>query len=329
MSLDQESSSAPESESVENPLNWPKHLALFALTLLSVFHVGAQNALSRDVDFGAWFAGFFDPKFLVHGAAFALPLMGILLTHEFGHYFAARWHKVPASLPYFIPLPGIGWGTFGAVIAMRGAIRSRKALFDIGASGPIAGLVVALPVLIWGLLHSPVETLPESGYQQEGQSLLYLVLKRALLGPIPDGSDVILHPAALAGWVGLMITMINLFPWGQLDGGHIAFALFGEPQHRFARWFRRSLLLLFLGNLAYFVVPVLLHRSGLGLPTAVSNSIFWLMWFGVLGLIARISGGADHPPFEAGELGLVRRCLAWACLALFALLFMPTPFAGY
>src|SRR6188768_3049387 len=128
-----EHQSFPEPEPGETPLNWPVHLGLFALTLLSVFHVGAQNWFAVEgLDF-SWLAGFVDPNFLRRGASFALPLMGILFTHEFGHYFAARWHKVPASLPYFIPLPGLGWGTFGAVIAMRGAIRSRKALFDIGA----------------------------------------------------------------------------------------------------------------------------------------------------------------------------------------------------
>jgi hypothetical protein len=326
MSLDQPS--FPQQEPVETPLNWPLHLGLFALTLLSVFHVGAQNeSAAEGLDF-AWLSGFVDPNFLRRGASFALPLMAILLTHEFGHYFAARWHRVPASLPFFIPLPGLGWGTLGAVIAMRGAIRSRKALFDIGASGPIAGLLVALPVLVWGLQHSTVDALPAS-YDREGQSLLYLFLKRIAVGPIPEGSDVFLHPTAMAGWVGLMITMINLFPWGQLDGGHIAFALFGERQHHFARWLRRGLLLLFVGNLAYFTWPALAAGSLRELPGAFGNSLFWLVWFGVTGLIARASGGADHPPFEPGELGRTRRYLAWACLALFALLFMPTPFTHH
>ena len=142
----------------------------------------------------------------------------------------ARYHRVAASLPYFIPLPA-GWGTLGAVIAMRDRIRSRNALFDIGASGPLAGLVIALPALAWGLVHSPVKPMLLSGYQQEGQSLLYLAMKRVLLGPIPEGYDVQLHPTAAAGWFGLLVTMVNLLPWGQLDGGHIAFSLFGERQH--------------------------------------------------------------------------------------------------
>jgi membrane-associated protease RseP (regulator of RpoE activity) len=300
------------------------HLLLFAATVVCVFHSGAISAAPEH----AYFQGFIDPRFLLRGASFAVPLLSILLTHEFGHFFAARAHRVPASLPYFIPLP-IGWGTFGAVIAMPDRIRSRNALFDIGASGPLAGLAVALPVLAWGLAHSPIEPLLATGYEQEGQSLLYCLLKRVVCGPIPEGHDVVLHPTALAGWVGLLVTMINLVPWGQLDGGHIAFALFGERQHRFARWLRRGLLLLFAGNLLRFVAPVLLGKSELGLPIAISNSLFWLLWFFVLGIIGRVSGGADHPPVEAGALSPVRRVLSWACLALFVLLFMPTPMARY
>jgi hypothetical protein len=168
-----------------------------------------------------------------------------------------------------------------------------------------------------------------SGYEQEGQSLLYLLMKRVLLGPIPEGYDVRLHPTATAGWFGLLVTMVNLLPWGQLDGGHIAFALFGERQHRFARWLRRALPLLFLGNFVHFVVPVLLGRSELGLLPALMNSLFWLVWFFVLGVIGQVAGGPDHPPFEPGPLSPVRRALAWVCLGLFVLLFMPTPLAQY
>jgi len=175
---------------------------------------------------------------------------------------------------------------------------------------------------------SPIGASPEH-YQQEGQSLLYLLMKRVFAGPIPDGSDVQLHPTALAGWAGLLVTMINMLPWGQLDGGHIAFALFGERQNAIARWVRRSLLLLFAFNVLRFVGPVLLHRSSLGYVLAISNSLFWLVWYGFTGLVGRVSGGADHPPFEPGELGRGRRAVAWLCLIMFALLFMPTPYAAY
>lgn len=300
------------------------HILLFAATVVCVFHAGALLVDSSH----PYFRGFLEPSFLVRGAWFAVPLLSILLTHEFGHYFAARYHRVPASLPYFIPLP-IGAGTLGAVIAMHDRIRSRNALFDIGASGPLAGLVVALPVLAWGLTQSEVVALGTTGYAQEGQSLLYLVMKWLVVGPIPAGHDVNLHPTAYAGWFGLLVTMINLVPWGQLDGGHIAFALFGERWHTAARWLRRGLLLLFLGNLVRFVTPVLLGDSPMGLFTAVMNSTFWLMWFIVLGVIGRFSGGADHPPVEPGPLHPLRRVLAWGCLVLFVLLFMPTPLAQF
>jgi len=304
---------------------------LFLATVVSVFHAGAMYRLPTEqgVPPGP-LLGLLNPHFLRTGAAFAVPLLAILLTHEFGHYFAARYHRVPASLPHFIPLPALGLtGTFGAVIGMHDTIRKRNALLDIGASGPLAGLAVAVPVLVWGLAHSSVEELGPSGYQQEGQSLLYLLLKRWVLGPIPPGHDVMLHPTAFAGWVGLLVTMINLVPSGQLDGGHIAFALFGERYNAVARWLRAALPLLFLGNLVSFTVPILLGHSKLSLWAALSNSLFWLMWFGLLQLMAFLAGTPDHPPVDPGRLSTGRQLVAWSSLLVFVLLFMPTPFAQY
>ena len=307
------------------PTKYGLPLFLFVLTAISVFWTGATDA---DPTLGESL----DPRRIVEiwrGWQFAVPLLAILIAHESGHYIAARWHRVPASLPFFIPLPRLSpFGTMGAIIGMSGRIRSRVALLDIGAAGPLAGMLVALPVLAIGLSLSPIGASPEH-YQQEGQSLLYLLMKRVFAGPIPDGSDVQLHPTALAGWAGLLVTMINMLPWGQLDGGHIAFALFGERQNAIARWVRRSLLLLFAFNVLRFVGPVLLHRSSLGYVLAISNSLFWLVWYGFTGLVGRVSGGADHPPFEPGELGRGRRAVAWLCLIMFALLFMPTPYAAY
>jgi membrane-associated protease RseP (regulator of RpoE activity) len=224
-------------------------------------------------------------------------------------------------MPYFVPLPRISiFGTLGAVISMRDRIRSRKALLDIGAAGPIAGMVVAIPVLCWGLALSDVGPHSTSGYAQEGQSILYWLLKRVVLGPIPPGHDVNLHPMAFAGWGGMFLTMLNLLPWGQLDGGHIAYV--------FARWVRRGLLGVFFYNVLALVVPVLLHRSSQPLFAAVAASMVWLVWYGITGLMSRFFG-EDHPPFEPGELGAGRKGLAVACLVLFVLLFMPTPFAVY
>src|SRR5262245_59782482 len=179
---------------------------------------------------------------LGQGWSYALSLMSILTCHEFGHYIAARRHGVAASLPYFLPLPLLSpFGTLGAIITMP-PIRGRDALLDVGAAGPLAGLAVALPVLSVGLAWSPVQPRLDGGYTQEGTSLLYSLLQQVVCGPIPEGHDVFLHPTAFAGWVGLFITSINLIPWGQLDGGHIAFALLGPRQNGIAQRVRLAVL---------------------------------------------------------------------------------------
>jgi len=311
--------SASQSPADSEPDSEPEHapsllapLVLFATTVVCVFHAGGQLATTRALP--SPFSGFFDWQFLASGAAFAVPFLAILVTHELGHYVAARVHGLPASLPYFIPLPGLGlFGTFGALIGMHDEIRSRNALLDLGASGPLAGLVVALPALAWGLAHSTVQA-PTPGLHgfQEGQSILYLLLKQGVLGSIPTGQDVLLHPTAIAGWAGLWLTMLNLFPWGQLDGGHIAYALLGEPQHRIARWCRRGLLLLFTYNLVRLVGPVLLSHDKSGLAGALQSSLFWLIWFVVLAFVERMSGSAEHPPFEPGPLSRARRSMPFA-----------------
>ncbi|HEY6078954.1 MAG TPA: site-2 protease family protein [Polyangiaceae bacterium] len=294
------------------------HFVLFGLTLVSMQITSMQ------------FYGGAPPGHTVAGyAAYqAVSLLGILLVHELGHYVAARLHRVPASPPYFLPLPLLGFfGTLGAVITMSDRIRSRKALLDIGAAGPIAGMVVALPVLAWGLTLSEVTPRAEH-YMQEGQSILYWLMKRLVLGPIAPDQDVQLHPMAFAGWGGLMLTMINLLPWGQLDGGHIAFALFGKQQHRLARWVRRGLLLAFVYNFCVFILPMLLGRSSQGWEAALISSTFWLVWYAITGLMAAVAG-ADHPPFEPEPLGPARQLVAIGCLVLFVLLFLPTPLSVY
>jgi membrane-associated protease RseP (regulator of RpoE activity) len=315
------------------PIRWKLNLVLFLVTVVSVFFTGAFLWGSGPPE-GGGLAGLF--RALAGGWPFAVPLLAILVTHELGHFVAARIHRVDASLPFFIPLPYIPtvgflspFGTMGAVIAMRGRIRSRDALLDIGASGPLAGLCVAIPVLIVGLMRSPVERLGEHGIQ-EGQCLLYLALKRLVLGPIPAGYDVMLTPTALAGWAGMFVTMLNLVAVAQLDGGHIAYALFGPRQNRYARILHRLLLVIFAYNLVRYVGPVVLHRgfSAAELEQGVGNAVFWLVWYVLIRIIMRV-GGPDHPPTEPGELHPVRRVLAVLSLVLFVLLFMPTPWATY
>lgn len=296
--------------------DWRKNAVLFALTVGAVF---LQGSLLAGEPWSYW-----------NGWMFAVPLLLILLFHEFGHWIAARIHGVPASLPYFIPLPPFFLlGTMGAVIVMPERIRSRNALLDIGAAGPLAGLVVAIPALVIGLHLSEVYPQSPGGYIQEGQSLLYWALKRLVHGPIPEGHDVHLHPTAFAGWAGLLVTMMNLLPWSQLDGGHVAYALLGERHHAVAVWIRRSLLLFFGYNLAVFVLPVLTGESDLPLSFAIGNSAFWFLWYAVVGFLARMSGGYRHPPCEPGELSPVRRVVAVVTLSLFVLLFMPTPVANF
>ncbi|RYZ03241.1 MAG: site-2 protease family protein [Myxococcales bacterium] len=294
------------------------HFLLFGLTLASM-QVTAMNLQGAAPGH----------SLLGYGAYQAVSLLAILLVHELGHYVAARLHHVPASPPYFLPLPFLGlFGTLGAVITMSDRIRSRKALLDIGAAGPLAGMVVAIPVLYFGLTLSEVTPRSTSGFMQEGQSILYWLMKRAVFGPLAPEQDVQLHPMALAGWGGFMLTMLNLLPWGQLDGGHIAFALFGEKQHHFARWLRRGLLVVFAYNVIVYLVPAVLHRSSQSVSDAAFTSVNWLLWYGITGLMARVSG-EEHPPFEPEPLGFGRQVVAVVCLVLFVLLFLPTPMAFY
>ena len=294
-------------------------LLLFLATCFTVLWTGAAYVAGQEPT---------SLRELLRGWVYALPLMTILTCHEFGHYIAARRHGVAASLPYFLPLWRLSpFGTLGAVITMP-PIRDRNALLDVGAAGPLAGLAVAIPVLCVGLSLSPVQPQLTGAYLQEGQSLLYWLLKRLISGRIPDGYDVVLHPTAMAGWVGLFVTMINLVPWGQLDGGHIAFALLGPLQNRVARKVRWGVFAFFLYNFARFMGPALLRRSSMPLEMAFGNSLTWLVWFFLLGLMGRFSG-YDHPPCEGAPLSARRRGVAIGCLALFVLLFMPTPWASY
>ncbi|MFO0619304.1 MAG: site-2 protease family protein [Polyangiaceae bacterium] len=299
------------------------HVALFALTAVTVFYAGAvyANALPETPALVPILVAL--PK----GYKFALPLLAILLTHEFGHYIAARLHQVRASLPYFIPMPMVSpFGTMGAVISMPDRIRSRNALLDIGAAGPLAGLFVALPVWCVGIATSKVEPLGGT-YIQEGQSILYWALKKVLAGPIPAGSDLSMSSVAFAGWTGALVTMLNLVPVGQLDGGHIAYALFGARQDRFAKWLHLGLLVPLGYNLIRFVVPSAANGFE-GIGTAIGNSSFWLVWFALILAMRRLSG-MNHPPVDPSTLSPGRRAIALVSLALFVLLFQPTPWASY
>lgn len=331
----------PAAEADDEPREGPRrerlglHALLFVLTTASVWYTGAAYEANE--------RGLASPEAaLAHGWRYALPLMAILLCHELGHYVAARIHGVDASPPYFIPLPKFSlFGTMGAVINMRERIRSRNALLDVGAAGPLAGLAVAIPVVVIGLATSPVGRVSGSLVSQEGESLLYLLLKRAVIGRIARGEDVQLNSIGFAGWVGLFVTALNLLPIGQLDGGHIAYALFGRAQDRISRAVHAGLLGMFALNAYWFLGPVLpatLAAAGrVGLSSALGedafllafgNSIFWLFWFGLLHLMRRISG-TTHPPMDPGPLSPGRRAIAVVSLVFFVLLFMPTPWSTF
>ncbi|MDD3847060.1 MAG: site-2 protease family protein [Syntrophorhabdaceae bacterium] len=240
---------------------------------------------------------------LVGGFLYSFAIMTILLCHELGHYFMSRHYGIPSTLPYFIPLPLPPFGTFGALIKMKGVIINRNALFDVGVAGPLCGFVVALPFIVAGIKMStvmPVAGIPGASYMQLGDPLLFRVLQSLLVGDIPEGHDLVLHPFAYAGWVGLFITSLNLLPVGQLDGGHVIYAIFGEK----SRWVYRAVIL------------------GLGVLAALAN-IGWLTL-----VILLIIFGMRHPrPFDdETRLDGARKKIALIVLAVFILSFIPSPF---
>ncbi|MEZ4372832.1 MAG: site-2 protease family protein [Polyangiaceae bacterium] len=304
------------------------NVLLFFATLASVFFVGSNYA-------SAHFK--IDSLLRSIGAAwiYALPLMAILLAHEFGHYIAARIHKVPASLPYFLPLPILNpFGTLGAVIVMPERIRSRNALMDIGAAGPLAGMVVAIPLMFIGIRLSDVTPgLNQGVVVYEGDSLLYWGLKRLALGELPPGYDIQTHPLALAAWVGFFVTFLNLFPISQLDGGHIAYALFGERQNRFARYFRFSPLILAVYNFVAHGLPAIQRYVANGRKETLDllpmgTIVNWVMLFLLLWFMTR-KVGPGHPPVDDDQLSTGRKVVGVISLIVFILVFTPTPWLQY
>lgn len=275
----------------------PPRLLLHALLL-------ATTALTTTVA-GAFWEGLDPidhPRLLVRGLPFAATLIVILLVHESGHYLMCLRHRVNASLPYFLPAPPniFPMGTFGAFIRIRSRFPDRRALFDVGAAGPLAGFVVALAATMVGLHLSTVVAHPPEGQALElGDSMLTAILTRLVLHA--DPATVVLHPVAFAGWFGLFVTSINLLPLGQLDGGHVLYAAAG----------RRSRLL--PGVLIAFLV-------WLGL----SGWPGWLVWAVLLTLLVTLG----HPPTENDfqPLGVGRRLTAVLTLAVFVVTFVAEPF---
>jgi membrane-associated protease RseP (regulator of RpoE activity) len=281
------------------------------------------------------------------GPAFAAALLAILLSHEMGHYVFARIHRVDTTLPFVIPappLPGLSFGTFGAVIRMRSPISTRDALVDIGAAGPIVGAIVAVPLLFLGLSWSSVTASPtadhsfwvghETGLSLTlellrglskrfgfalpaaiahapslsvvhvtalGDNLLMRLAQHLVFGALPPGQDVVVHPVALAAWFGLLVTSLNLFPIGQLDGGHVSFAVLGPKWHRLVGRITGYALLL----LGFF------------------SSLSWLVWW----LITTRFIGFSHPAIENPRrpLGALRVVVCVVSLLLFIATLIPVP----
>jgi membrane-associated protease RseP (regulator of RpoE activity) len=241
------------------------------------------------------------PETLWRGIPFAGALLFILTTHELGHYLLSKIHRVPVSLPLFIPGPPHFIGTFGAIIRMRGPILSRRALFDIGVAGPLAGFVVAVVALIVGLNLSTVVDRTGTFGLQLGEPLLLQFMAWVIIGPLPPEADVVLHPIGFAAWFGLFVTSLNLLPIGQLDGGHVAYALWGRRQ--------RTLAMVFL--------PILLVLGFIGWPG-------WFLWAFMAGL-----WGLGHPPVIDPHvpLGRNRTIVGWIAFVVFIVTFAPVPFS--
>lgn len=310
----------PERDDEEAPSDprraWAWSITLLVATLGTTLYAGAGMHEVEVTDLAS----------LLTGADFALPLLAILVTHELGHYVAGRIHGVDISPPYFIPMPITMLGTMGAVIRQRGRISSNDALLDVGASGPLAGMCVALPVLVYGVATSRVDVISSFGPNviMEGHSILYELVLHAVHGTIPAGSDIFLTPTAFAGWAGLLVTMMNLIPVAQLDGGHVAFALFGKRQHAYGRIVLGLLPVAALLTSAYYAGHAYLAgERGEHLFNALQAGTHWLVWFVLLLVLGRMSG-LDHPPAGDQPLSPGRRVVAIGTLVLFVLLFMPS-----
>jgi membrane-associated protease RseP (regulator of RpoE activity) len=306
------------------------NLLLFALTLLSVLFAGATYSYTGPVPGDTLGQIWTLITHLWVGWPFAVSLLAILLAHEFGHYFVGRARGAAVTLPYFIPFPLSLIGTMGAFIQMKSIPKNKRALFDLGIAGPLAGLVVAIPVLLLGLSQSSLGSVTKlPGSFAEGNSLLYLLAKFSIFGkllpdagnltgmpllyhwisfffigkPSPVGStDVFINPVAWAGWVGLLVTFLNLVPAGQLDGGHVIYAVFGRRVSR--------------------IVPVILVLM-------VFLGFFWNGWWLWAFLIFFMGRSHAEPLDQITQLDSRRKALAALMLIIFLLVLMPVPFISF
>jgi len=306
---------------------WRLHGGLFLLTVLTTILAGIGLAapeltvpeppLANPLDYVLYIPlsylysslellryAFANPSAIAEGATFSASLLAILFSHEMGHYLACRYYKVNATAPYFIPAPPLFLaGTFGAFIKIRSAIPSRRALFDIGLAGPLAGFVVALPIALIGVLTAGAPLAPSGHWIYFNDPLIFRLISK--LAGIPLDPNTPTNPYYMAAWIGLLVTSLNLMPVGQLDGGHGTFALFGGRAHRI------------IGRIA-FVSMAALAFLGFWWHGSPSGFLYALL----LAIMLRV----PHPPPAVTEpLGTKRIMIAILTLIVFVLCFLPFP----
>ena len=299
------------------PLNLWRHTLLFLSTVITTLFAGTLLAHGP----GVTLIAIRHPLLLLDGLPFSVSLMAILTAHEFGHYFLARRHGVMASLPYYLPSPlflldlapalfGIIFnpGTFGAVIVTRSSYPNRRALMDIGAAGPIAGFLVAVPVMAYGISLSRVIPMPDEASLSMGEPLIFSALSYLSFGSLPDHYTVMLHPIGVAAWFGCLVTMMNLLPMGQLDGGHILYA-FTAGRPTTAAIQRASTLL-----------------TTVGLSILGIYFMGWWVFCGLLLVMGWRTGFAHPRPYdEDAPLPNSSKLLGVTALVVFILTFIPIP----
>lgn len=267
------------------------HLLLFFATVLTTLLAGSFYVGGNP------FSNFKD---IFLGVPFSFSLLLILGSHELGHYFTCKKYGVEASLPYFIPAPFFPVGTFGAVIKMSGIVPNKKALIRVGIAGPLVGFLIAIPITLIGLFYSETVSISKiEGGLGLGSSIIFTLLTWIAKGGLPEGKDILLHPAAFAGWFGFFVTALNLIPLGQLDGGHIAYAVLGK------------------------------YRKYITIATLILLFTMGIMWFGwIIWALFIVILGLRHPPVS-DEITLPDRadiCLGILALLIFILTFVPAPF---
>jgi membrane-associated protease RseP (regulator of RpoE activity) len=287
------------------------NILLFVVTCFCAFFVGLtwsasyiySDQLLHDSHLVLGLEAFTDPRIISLAVVYAAVLIAILLGHEMGHYLACRFYRIDATLPFFIPAPTL-IGTLGAFIKIKAPITRRKQLFDIGIAGPLTGFVLSLPALVYGLsLSKVVPAIPREDAWVFGEPLVLKLISGLMFRDVPAQSELLLHPVGFAAWVGILITAFNLFPVGQLDGGHISYALLGERTKPLAR--------ILLG---VFIVMGVFFWVG------------WIVWALVILLL-----GFKHPQLKGDQESLspARRLLGAVILIIFILSFIPAPIQGY